>query len=273
VKISENLSQSVADVSVNVASQNAPSHGDRSSQASSNQNVTPAVAPENAQKDATPCDIPRKPTPSPAPSAAEPPIEPPAENIYYRRIADARSKSERMRTLTPTQIQAVYLLASGHSDIAVGRSLSIHRSTVNRWRLYHPAFIARLNRLRHAAWHNTLDGLRVALPAAVAQLTNSLTSENPAHRHAAAVQLLKIAGTSRLAPKVGYDNTYEILLERRAREMKRFCTPHEVRHSSPPDDEELDAVCASLATAIEAPPDEEHLKPAAPQPASPTPTP
>jgi hypothetical protein len=57
VKSSENLSQSVADVSVYVARQDTSNVRDRSSQTLFNASVTGAMRSEIVQRNAAPCDI------------------------------------------------------------------------------------------------------------------------------------------------------------------------------------------------------------------------
>ena len=94
------------------------------------------------------------------------------------------------RTLTVVQLNAVDALASGKNDKDVAEAVGAHRTTVTRWRLYHPAFIAELNRRRLEVWSNGADRLRAMIPVALA--AEMAMAESP-NRLKAVVEVLKLA--------------------------------------------------------------------------------
>jgi hypothetical protein len=118
--------------------------------------------------------------------------------------------------------------------------------TINRWRLFDPIFASRLNRLRKAIWANTLDRLRSLLPRSLWVLSCALKSTEQHVRLRAAIQLLKIAGASRLAPRIGPDNTFEALAERIQRERALENHPSVLRQLDPPASWELEQTHAAL---------------------------
>lgn len=148
--------------------------------------------------------------------------------------------SKKPRTLSTLQLRALPFLAQGLPDAEVARRVDVHPRTINRWRLFDPLFASRLNRIRHAVWANTLDHLRSLLPDALAVLATALRGGDERTRLRAAFLLLKVSGTSRLASRVGPDNTTDILLERIAAHRRRRYSPAELQQLDPPSDTELD---------------------------------
>lgn len=155
--------------------------------------------------------------------------------------------------LTPIQERAIPLLIQGLSDPQVARQIGVHRNTVNRWRLFDPVFIARLNRARDAVWANSLDALRSLLPDSVNILAETIRADDHPARLRAAIQLLKIAGTSRLAPRIGPVTTHDVLFDRALRTQRQTCAPGELHLNSPPGNEELDAEMRDAARHIHDP--------------------
>jgi hypothetical protein len=60
----------------------------------------------------------------------------------------ATNRYKRLTCLTPQQELAVELLVAGATDQEVANELGVHRVTVTRWRLYHPAVQAAINQQR-----------------------------------------------------------------------------------------------------------------------------
>ena len=50
--------------------------------------------------------------------------------------------------VTPRQETAIDLLISGQSDSAIAKAMGIYRTTISRWRAYHPGVQAELARRR-----------------------------------------------------------------------------------------------------------------------------
>src|SRR6266542_3577104 len=79
-------------------------------------------------------------------------------------------------SLTQEQENAIPFFLTGMSDQAVADRLKISRVTVNRWRNYHPLFIAELNRRRAALRQGAMDSLRSLVPRATASLRDQLVN-------------------------------------------------------------------------------------------------
>lgn len=99
-----------------------------------------------------------------------------------------------LRKLTIQQQNAIDLLISGSSDREAAQQVGVDRSTITRWRLYHPAFQAKLNAQREAVWGIAKEKLRSLLSQAVdllAERMNSPTVED-ADRIRIALDVLKL---------------------------------------------------------------------------------
>ena len=102
---------------------------------------------EEAQSDATkPPEPPNQPSQLPSPPEPCP--------------ADAWQKLSHQQEL------AINHLVVGRSDEAAAAMVGVHRVTVTRWRLYHPMFIAALNRRRQEIWSAAADRYRSLLSKA-----------------------------------------------------------------------------------------------------------
>ena len=100
--------------------------------------------------------------------------------------------------LTDKQLAAINALVSGAGDREAADAAGVHRVTVTRWRLYNPAFRARLNERRADLWRSSLDRLRDLLPKALDRLQHEIERERGDWR--AAARLLELAGASGHAP-------------------------------------------------------------------------
>ena len=58
------------------------------------------------------------------------------------------NRYNRTNALSAEQSIAIHLLLAGHTDQKVADTVKVHRTTLTRWRLYHPLFQAELNRQR-----------------------------------------------------------------------------------------------------------------------------
>ena len=134
--------------------------------------------------------------------------------------------------LTPVQQSAIELLLAGRNDRQTSETVDVHRTTITRWRLHHPAFRAELNRQRIELFGAATDRLRSLVPAAVDAIERELIEG--ANPYAAAVQVLKVAGIDKLDAPTGPIEA-DVLLD------------SEVRFARQRDsDESLDAVMLSL---------------------------
>ena len=223
------------------------------------QNLTthedPNVIPEN---DLTPSDPAPAPTPPTHQNLAESTTfqnQSPVTNLHATTPPQPPPNLKQLlaRELNAAQLAAIPLLVAGKSDSAVALAIGKNRQTINRWRLYDPLFISRLNRARAANWANTLDSLRHSLPAAVKVLTRALKSDNPISQQRAALMLLKLAGTSRLAPRLGPDSPIDVLCDIVERRRARSLSKQDLADNGPADDLELAKHYNSLLTHIESP--------------------
>ena len=95
-----------------------------------------------------------------------------------------------LRALTPEQLNAVDLLATGATDAAVGEAVGVCRVTVTRWRTS-PTFLAALNRRRADLFAGATDLLRDIVPKALAVIAAALDGDDEERKLSAAFELLK----------------------------------------------------------------------------------
>ncbi len=58
----------------------------------------------------------------------------------------ATQRDDSLHTLTPKQLRAVEVLASGGSHTDAAQAVGVNRVTSTRWANHHPAFVAEMNR-------------------------------------------------------------------------------------------------------------------------------
>lgn len=75
--------------------------------------------------------------------------------------------------------QAIELLLTGQNDRQVAEELGIHRVTVSRWRLYHPAFRAVLNQRRNLLVAGIQDKFRALVAAAFDTMLDIVRTPGP----------------------------------------------------------------------------------------------
>src|SRR5947207_4173776 len=95
--------------------------------------------------------------------------EPPSEIHKIHTLEHPLSAEQRL---------AIHLLVHGKPDREVAETIKLDRSTITRWRLYHPTFRTQLNRQREALWLNHTDLLRSMMQNALHILQNHLASES-----------------------------------------------------------------------------------------------
>jgi len=106
--------------------------------------------------------------------------------ICYKRY-------KRANSLSPEQSIAIHLLLAGHTDQHVADAVRVHRTTITRWRIFHPLFQTELNRQRQALWNNQADRLRSLLAPALDLLQSHLASASERSSFRAAVSLVRLA--------------------------------------------------------------------------------
>lgn len=94
--------------------------------------------------------------------------------------------------LTVAQENAADALATGKTDAEVAGLLNLHRTTISRWRLYNPHFIAALNERRKAIWAASLDRLRSLVGKALDVLGDEMEKPDSPNRLTAATHALKL---------------------------------------------------------------------------------
>ena len=92
--------------------------------------------------------------------------------------------------LSVQQLNAIDLLIMGCSDRETADKVGVTRSTVTRWRLYHPAFRAELNAQRAAVWGQAREKLRALIPEAVGVLADAIRDPTNPDRAKLALGLL-----------------------------------------------------------------------------------
>ncbi len=113
--------------------------------------------------------------------------------------------------LSASQRLAIHLLLLGQTDQQVADSVHLERSSITRWRLYHPTFRAELNRQREALWLNHVDRIRAMAATALSVLQNHLSSPTERSSFRAAINILKLA--ARFSPPPGPTDEYQLLKE------------------------------------------------------------
>lgn len=96
-----------------------------------------------------------------------------------------------LRHLTIQQQNVIDMLVTGCSDREAAEKVGINRSTVTRWRLYHPAFQAELNTQRAAVWGVAKEKLRALIPEAVDVVAEAIKDSTNPDRAKLALDLLR----------------------------------------------------------------------------------
>src|SRR6266850_2111821 len=115
----------------------------------------------------------------------------------------------REHPLTPQQRLAIHVLLQGQTDQQTADAVRLERSSITRWRLYHPTFRAELNRQREALWLNHADRIRAIAATALNVLQNHLSSTSERSAFRAAISILRLA--SKIAPPIGPTDEFDLL--------------------------------------------------------------
>lgn len=128
------------------------------------------------------------------------------------------------KELSFKQVRAIDMIVAGASDACIAKAIDMHRVTVTRWRLYHPAFIAEISRRREVMLQSNADKLRQLVTKSMAILEERLSdAKNPALQVRAAIALLKLSGTDRACRERGPTSPDDLIevkaFEKRKREQ------------------------------------------------------
>lgn len=133
-----------------------------------------------------------------------------------------------LRKLTVQQQNAIDLLVTGCSDREVAEKVGVNRSTITRWRLYHPAFRAELNAQRAALWSIAKEKLRSLILDAVDLLTEEMSNPEDEHRIEIALALIKMVKLGEHLEPQGLMNARDIIeKEAKIDPMERLKNPTE----------------------------------------------
>jgi hypothetical protein len=135
-----------------------------------------------------------------------------------------------LRKLSIQQRNAIDLLITGLPDQETADQVGVDRSTVTRWRLYHPAFQAELETQRAALWGNAKEKLRSLVSDAVDLLGDLMQSPgvNDPDRIRIALELEKLAKLGEgIFPRGATDPEEIIAREARADPLAAFTQPSE----------------------------------------------
>jgi len=98
----------------------------------------------------------------------------------------------QLTTLSVEQLQAIGHLMTGKNDREVAETVGVSRETITRWRLYHPAFQAELNRRRAEMRFVSRESLLQLIPQVIDALSDVINDfENP-NRWKVAIEILKL---------------------------------------------------------------------------------
>lgn len=103
------------------------------------------------------------------------------------------SKNTNKTDLTPAQLSAVNLLATGATVTAAAESANVARQTVSEWMNHDPVFQAALNKRRSELWSEQCDRYRAMLPKALDTVEMALTEGGP-DALKAALTIIRLSG-------------------------------------------------------------------------------
>ena len=129
------------------------------------------------------------------------------------------SKNAAKPGLTPAQLSAVNLLATGGTITAAAESANVARQTVSEWMNHDPVFQAALNQRRSELWSEQCDRFRAMLPKALDTVETALSSGGP-DALKAALTIIRLSGLE-LKP-TGETEAEDVEITIKERESKRL---------------------------------------------------
>lgn len=131
-------------------------------------------------------------------------------------------KGSHLMELTIEQQNAIELLLTGMSDRTVAEQVGVCRETVTKWRLYHPAFRAEMNRVRLEMWDCGQDRLRKLVPDALSALSDVINDPDNPNRWRAALEVVKLVEwPEKFASSCGPDTAQGIIEEEAGKRKTR----------------------------------------------------
>jgi len=143
------------------------------------------------------------------------------KNSLVSRVATKAHKIEKARQLIELSVRqrnAIDLIVMGASDKDTAEKVGVVRETITRWRLYHPAFRAELNRTRQAIWGASSDRLRDLLQQSMDVLQDILNDPEHPRRADIALSLVQDSGLFVELGKIG-DATLRTAVEKASCEI------------------------------------------------------
>jgi hypothetical protein len=141
--------------------------------------------------------------------------------MQRRKATEADTRNDEL-ALSPKQLLAVDLLATGVSVTAAAEACAISRQTASEWTNRHHAFKAALNRRRQELWAESVDRARALVPKALDVLADELDGEK---RLAAAIHIVKAVGMYGLPPPSGPVDPMEFEVQEKERRFGLLMRP------------------------------------------------
>jgi hypothetical protein len=129
-------------------------------------------------------------------------------------------KESQLFTLSVKQLNAIDPIVAGSNDREVAEKVGVERETVTRWRLYHPAFRAELNKRRKEVLESSLDKMRTLVPKSLETIEEVLSDPANPNRWKVAVKFLEIAGISETGLGTIGEDDPEKIVEQAARQER-----------------------------------------------------
>ncbi len=124
------------------------------------------------------------------------------------------SKNTTRPELTPAQLSAINLLATGATITAAAESANVARQTVSEWMNHDPVFQASLNLRRAELWSEQCDRYRAMLPKALDTIEEALNIGGP-DALKAALTIIRLSGLEQKPTGETEAEDVEITLKKR----------------------------------------------------------
>jgi hypothetical protein len=137
-------------------------------------------------------------------------------------------RARKLLELSVRQRNAIDLIVMGASDQDAADKVGVARETVTRWRLYHPAFRAELDRSRRAVWCGSADRLRALIRKSMDILEEVLDDPDDPKRSAVALSLVRDSGIFPQLPYIGTGKLADAIEEAEKEiGMDKYITPRD----------------------------------------------
>jgi len=112
-------------------------------------------------------------------------------------------RARKLLELSVRQRNAIDMIVMGATDHEAAEKVGVARETVTRWRLYHPAFRAELDRSRRAIWGASADRLRALIRHSMDIIEEALNDPEHPKRAEIALSLVRDSGLFVQLPEIG----------------------------------------------------------------------